>query len=562
MQPTGLPPHTKEMSDTNYGELVDRIERGIASYRETKRERLNRRSGGSSNRTGRAARDLTEDDVPEEAWQLWQEKPDVREEYGTISAEERGYDGRSGDLAELIEEAASAGKLVELGDAEYEMESGVSTGRAEQGASADATVYLGWPDVVGVVGDGATIHYVGTEVDRLFNLHHVGVCAVQGVTFDISAETAAGHDTDVAVLVGRFDDRFWAQDVTISGQRNRYQDLGREIEREGIKEPVGSRHTWLVHMKEDGAGLVENLRLPDGEVDHSEIAEQVAASNPDDPDECDGVYCELDAADNGVNYSYYGGSIPIATDPHHDGLIVYKDCYVEGFTDNAFYMSYDPAGDRAYDSEEDADVDPNDIDTGRAVLWGCHAANVRGGCMRIGNNDTIVGGTVRMDDPPGDRRGVGLVVDYGSESSVTGLECIGREYAAELVVVRNEVADTTLDRLVVDADHDLRVLRCSSALDADPPSVTLENCSILDRYSGPNSRATFLIRDAEVSADSDDLRIHAPYNDPVAIQAESSAGHAYDGTLTVDGETYDASSDLDGLSLEDPRPLPSYGFDY
>lgn len=498
---------------TDLRDAIGRIERGTTSYRAARRRQHNARdgSGRSPGTDPDASNDLT-DEVPTEARELVQSRPDVREEFDAIVATERGYDDRTGDVAELIAEAANEGKIVDLGSGEYEMEHGITTGEVENKIHVDR-------DVVGVVGDDATIHYTGTYLDLLFHLDTVRVGALEGVTFDISGTTAEGFESDVGIIAGRFTEAFWARDVALAGRRNRFQDLG-----SGEKEKVGSRYTWWIDAIEPAAtALTENLRLTDGEKPHPDLGKQ---------------------GDDGSDADHFGGSIAVSTEPTHDGLSVYRNCHVEGFVDNGFYVSFDHDSDAAEATEA----------IGSTVLWNCNAANVGGGCMRIGENDVIVGGTARMESFPDERSGQALAIDQGENSTVVGLECVGSEYGAELIAIRTSVEETTLDRVVVDADHRLRVIRCDKDDDQEQmPDVTLRDCHVLDRYTGSNSRATAVVRGADVTAEN--LRIHAAGNDPLQIQS------GYDGTLTVDGETYDADADLGGLEFEDPRPLPEYGFE-
>lgn len=494
-------------------DTIDRLESGIAAYRARRRRRLNRAiSTGPSDDGGEFV-----DDVPEEAWDLWQRKPaDFREEYrdDMIVAEDRGYDDRNDDLSKLIVEAAEEGSIVDLGTGTYEMEHGVTTG-SEVGMREVSN-----PDIIGMVGDDATIHYVGTELEVLFDIARVPTGVFVGVTFDISERTPTGFDSDVGIITGLFTDEFWAEDVRLSGRRNRFQDL----DGDGTKESVGGIYAWKVHMTDPNAeGLVHRLELADGEVNHADIA---------DPDKAE-----------------FAGTIPVATDPSHDGLIVYKDCHVERFTDNGFYMSYDPEPD----------------ETGRAVLWDCYAADVRGGCMRISENDTIVGGKSEMHNPHENRDGKALDVDRGENISVIGLEIDATNFGAEAIQVRTKAKELELDQVVLrtGADpNDSRPVRLSSGPDKDEngeelapwdAEITVTDCHWYDESDTRSADIPAVeIRRANVTADN--WNVLAEGTPEVYVHSS--------GSLTIDGETYGGEETYTAseLGMDDPRSSPKYPF--
>lgn len=500
-----IPTHANggpERHMTGIRETTERIEAGVAAYRARKRRRRNAVTPPSSDSDG-GGRNYREEDVPQRARDLQQRYPDVRGDaaYDTRSAVEAGYDGRSGDLAELIQAAAENDRIVDLEDGIYEMSSAVEI------------YWSGRSELVGVVGDGATINYTGTDLEYLFNLDPATTGVIEGVSFDITESTASGHDSDVGIISGEFTDEFWARDVTLRGRRNRYQNLNGD----GAKESVGGRSTWLVQMVEpNGTAYVENLTLADGEVNHPDVA-----------DDSDG----------------FGGSIPVSMGHVHDGLAVYKDCHVERFTDNGFYMSYDP------DKSE----------AGKSVLWDCYAADVRGGCMRLGSNDTIVGGKTEMHDPPGDRNGKGLDVDSGADVTVIGLTIDAVDFGAEAIQIRTKAKDVTLDRVVLrtgtDPD-DSRPVRLSSgpaSKDGETYSpwnadITIKDCYWYDQSASRTSPAVEIKR-ADVTADNWHVRSE---NAPEVVIDTS-------GSLTITGESqgsgiYTAAD----LGMDDPRTFPEY----
>lgn len=488
-------------------DAVERLERGISSYRKLKRHRRNRVVDTGRGNTGSPGGRYTEEDVPDEALDLRREKPDFRasNEYDVITPADRSYE----DLSDLIVQAADEGAIVDLGSGTYEMERGVSTGYG------DYMRHVSNPDIVGVIGDGATIEYVGTYLDRLFNIHRVPVGVLEDVTFDITGTTSSGHDTDVGVITGNFTDEFWAKDVTLRGERNRFQDFGngRKAGR------VGNLYTWRIQMLDpDATAYVENLNLPDGEVNHHDIAR---------PEQGE-----------------FRGSIPVCTDGPHDGLIVYKDCHVEGFCDNGFYTAYSPQKSRG----------------GKAVLWDCYAANVRGGCMRPGPNDTIVGGKTEMHDPPTGRRGKGLDVDQGFNTTVIGLTIHGTDFGwiwddgerkgTNSIQVRSNTESLELDRVVLHVEDEISGTVRLSSTSSNSDEITVKDCYWYDEASGRSNPAVVIY-----GIDIDATDWHVRSEDHTEVQVKHSAVLKTD-IRDVGSGTYTASD----LGMEDPRSFEGYDF--
>lgn len=224
-------------------------------------------------------------DVPNEAIDVYESKPAVRQAYDTVDAS--NYVDRSGDLANLIEDAASQNAIVDLGTGEYEMTSKVSVSSGTVGFVAD--------------GSGScSIHYTGTNLDYLFEIRDAANVILEGATFDIRENSS----TDVGV--GKFDytNEMWADDVVLRGQRDRATANG------GI-------YTFLVRATSSGAaGLINACEFPDGGTNHAP-----------------GI--DTTAHEIGPN-----------SDPGHTGLNVWRRCYAEGFMNNGFYVSNTPEGGR------------------------------------------------------------------------------------------------------------------------------------------------------------------------------------------------------------------------
>lgn len=223
-------------------------------------------------------------DVPNEAIDVYESKPDVRQAYSTVDASD--YDGRSGDLSTLIEDAASQNAIVDLGSGTYEMSSTVSVSSG----------------TVGFVGDGSdscTIHHTGTSLEYLFVIDDASNIILEGSTIDIREN----NSTDVGV--GKFDytNEMWAEDVVFRGQRD-------------ISLTDGGIYTFLVRARDSSArGLINQCDFPDGGTNHSSINTSSHEIGPN-------------------------------SDPTHAGLNVWRQCYAAGFMNNGFYVSNTPEGGR------------------------------------------------------------------------------------------------------------------------------------------------------------------------------------------------------------------------
>ncbi|WP_254522885.1 hypothetical protein [Natrinema caseinilyticum] len=378
-------------------------------------------------------------DLTDEAWNLWQSKPDFRAdgEFRDSRAydiwDASSYDGRSGDLAERIVQASQNDAIVDLGNGTYEMESMVT--------NSD----IG--DIVGIIGDGARIHYVGVN-PSVHTLIHASpeYLVLEGVTFDIT-EDAGEYSSDVAIVqtfgIGQ---EAWCEDVKLEGARHRQQDLysNPDSDKDGpVLENVGGEATFKIQMAEGGTGFVHRCEFPDGGTDmtwHS------------DGDTHDHAY--------GPN-----------ADPKHRGFNVWKDCVAKNFEANAFYVL-------------------SDTEPGRNILWNCTAVdNARGG-MRISHHDKIIGGRTEVSGRTSGQLGTPLVSDYGWDMEVVGLEIIGAGdgWGADLVQLRTSCQEITFRKCVIHGKNGSnRPIRVDST---ENVAATFEEMYIYDEGSNAH---TFLI---------------------------------------------------------------------
>ncbi|MFC6765173.1 hypothetical protein [Natrinema soli] len=439
-------------------------------------------------------------EVPTDARDLWENKPDLRAKYPN-RLDATSYDGRSGDLGERIREASGQDTIVELGSGTYEISSEVTA----QG------------NVVGIVGDNARIHYVGTGLENLFNITNVSELAMEGVTFDITEDPASGS-TDVCILVSSgISNAAWIEDVRLEGQRHRWQNLGSGYE------TVGNRYTFLVQVDEGATAFMHRCEFPDGGTDMS---------------------AELGTTDD--------HAIGPNCDWASHGLHVWKECTAEGFFDNGFYVH-----------SSDAD--------GEVILWDCHAKNNARGGMRVSENHTIIGGTTEVIDPiPGDHVGTPLVVNEGANIDVIGLtiRAAGNDWGGNAIQLRTNVEEVTFDKCVLDiqSGNSLPVRMNQSGSATTPtPQITFSDVYFHDDSANTpemvgvsppgntDNGATLTLPDASTA------RILSVNNDEFLIGTN--------GTLNVEGTTYtDPTVTASTLGLGDPLDsggyLPEFYFEY
>lgn len=322
--------------------------------------------------------------IPQEALDIQAEKPDIRTAFSTISAADEGYGNRSGDLANLIEQAAANNQIVDLGSGTYEMESGVNVSSG----------------TVGVVGDSSstcTVYYNGTDVGYLFDVRGPSTYVNEGVTYDITEPAPNGLDTDVGLTSAEVTNRVWCEDIELRGQRHYLQDYDGDGR---VESPSASRRfTFLIEMTTySGRSYLHNCRFPDGGTDEA--------------------------------WRSYVGTVGHAigpnADPSHIGINTWHQCHAEGFMDNGFYVNHSP---------------------GRNILWDCTARNNAAGNFRLGDEDYVVGGYAEITNLPNERLGQCLGLTGGANITVIGLECYANSSSVgdSMIQIRNSDAGDTVD---------------------------------------------------------------------------------------------------------------------
>ncbi|AHG02366.1 hypothetical protein HALLA_20905 (plasmid) [Halostagnicola larsenii XH-48] len=322
---------------------------------------------------------------------------------------------------------------------------------------------------------------------------------LEGITFDIS------ETSDVSLLRSYgISDRLHVRDITLRGERERVATGG------------GNRHNFLAQMGPEGKGLIERLSLPDG--------------------------CIEDLNSSG-DYA-----IPAGADPSHEGKNVWKDCYVEGFHDNGYYVRNSP---------------------GHNLLWNCEALNNARTNMRIGENDSIVGGhsEINTDFPHEEvgEPGRALGNDGLGFDKVVGLTCVleGDDWgsAGFMHWSGKDGIPAEGGRLYNTVFHfksgNSTPIRVDSR--ANPVS-TYEDCYILDESGG---NETFSVGHSESQPGTVTLN--------GGNQVDSNADVAFrmgtDGTLnTADGSSYSnttISASQAGVDASlTPADFPTFYFDY
>ncbi|QLK25777.1 hypothetical protein HYG81_17120 [Natrinema zhouii] len=452
--------------------------------------------------------DLT-NEVPDEAWDLWQSKPDMLEDqefrdgrsFDVFDASE--YDARNGDLSERIIEASQNGAIVDLGSGTYEMESAVRSGD------------IG--DIVGIVGDGARIHYVGTDLEVLFQISP-DYLVMEDVTFDIT-EDAGNNSTDVSIIRSYgIGNEAWCEDVTLEGSRHRQQDLNGD----GTLTTVGARSTFLIQMAAGATGFMHRCKFPDGGTDMT--------GHPD----------------GDTHLHAYGPN----ADPSHEGLNVWKDCVAKNFEANAFYVL-------------------SRTEPGKNILWNCTARDNARGNMRISHHDRIIGGTTEVSGRTSGQLGTPFASGYGGDMEVVGLEMIadGDHWGADLLQLRNNAQDIHFRKCVIHVKGGSgRPIRVDSS---EHVNATFEDMYIYDE--GTNDHTFYIGKEF--------LKWHNPgtalLENDVRVESDNGAEFFID-RITPEGEwpelhhngnTYrDTVVSASELGLESPLDgngdLPEFYFGY
>lgn len=182
-----------------------------------------------------------------------------------------------------------------------------------------------------VVGEPHARVRLGPDVDlmtRLSGERH----ALANLTIDVTGEDVDAGISRVSTGVqGEF------RNLLLVGQRDRY----------GLE---GDRFCLRVDATDEQAtNVVENVLLPDGDVFYSDE-------------------------------SSVGHAIPMSSEQGHVGTNHWRGCYVEGFTDNAYYLKGGP---------------------GANHIRSCIATNNAGPLIRLGRNDSARHCHIVQDDPPG-----------------------------------------------------------------------------------------------------------------------------------------------------------------
>lgn len=497
-------------------DTIEQIEAGIAAYRKKKRRQLNRAAAQPERDSDLDDEQNLADDVPDDAWSLWQELPDdPRDEaYRADLADELGVSevplidaaSRNDDFTSLVEEAVDETAILDLGSGTYEM---------------DETAAIRWGDLFAVVGDGsddATIRWDGPlsenadeypnyEDDRhgpglLFSTQAGDVERgyLYGVTVDIEGESEPGLNRDAGIMRTKVTDELWVNDVVLRGERHRYQQIDGELR------AVGYGPTLQAGAIETDATMFFNdVQLTDGQ-----------------------RYVDIDR-DN-----HFGqGSAVTFTNPH-SGTAVLKEVRVHEWSSSGFYLANRP-----------------DREASRNVLWDCEAVDCSAGQMRVGYNATIVGGrSERTDYWSGVLSGKCLEVQEGTDVEAIGLRIEGTDYS-NAIQIRSDARELDLDRVVLRTDEDSGT---PVSFRGDDTDIGITDCYWYDANDSRSGQVVD-IPSATVTANGWEL-LGAGGDDEVQVSSSSS--------LTVDGDSVASGTSHSAaeLGLDDPRPLPEFGFDY
>lgn len=528
-------------------EQIERLEAGIASYRQMKRRRLNRMA--TSSRGGGGGSDSTNNlagDVPKDAWDLWdkdREENPRKESYRKKLADDLNLDvdkvekidatSDSRPLRKIIKSAIEQNAVVDLGSGTYEMEKmlDISSG-----------------DLFAVVGDGsadATIRWNGPLSEKEYPnynesrnypslLFSTSGGTIQkgyfyGVTVDIEGESEPGLNRDAGIMRAKITDELWVDDVVLKGKRHQYQYIDGELKSVGYG-PVFQPGA----VNKEATIFFNDVQMTDGQ-----------------------KYVDID------RYNHFGqGSAVTLTKPHR-GKVIFKDVKIHDWSSCAFYLS-----------------NRDDRKSSRNVLWNCEVANCSAGHVRIGFNATIVGGKIVRDDPDPDLPGTPLSIQEGRDIKVIGLRIEASTYN-RAIELRNAASDVTFDRLILRVSGPNQPVyfrpKYDPELDEDEDghsiktdlNVSLDNCYLYDEYSESRTYGTVSIdngnEDHQTVVEAiGDTRIKSEGG--AEIVTESQYGSTSRGWFKFEGTKHPPGGEYTrrevGMADLSPEDLPSYEFDY
>jgi hypothetical protein len=211
-------------------------------------------------------------------------------------------------------------------------------------------------------------------------------------------------------------------------------------------------------VTEDGVGLVENLRLPDGSAfERSGYEEHIASSE---------------------HLPNAWGLIGVNVYIHHVGTLRFRDCRVGNFPDAGLYLKQRTEDGRSI------------VEGGR--FWDNGAADVR-----LGHGDVVRDATIRKTEEKG-FAGPGLWLQTGSPV-VRDTEIVCREWGGETVRVTSPGG--TLDNVTIESAITHRTVRMSGGGSdgggRDRQGVTVRNCNF-ETHGRPEGYA-YVVRRPDVT---------------------------------------------------------------
>lgn len=296
-------------------------------------------------------------------------------------------------------------------------------------------------EYLGILGEPEATLDITEQIDTPFQMGRWDVRGSEhfelgNLTVDSRGTAADGYRIDTGLLNANIEYQATIANLELIGERGYAQK----------ENGVGDKYTHLLNiLDEGGEAHVRNVRLSDG--------------------------------DERLTPSQFDHAIGFSADPPHRGTTHYEHCYIEGFSDNGYYLSNS---------------------SGANILHECEAVNNYGPNIRLGENDECYDSYIRIDNPYGENSednhflGSGLWIHMGSPL-VEGLTIDAPHASNDLIRVNSDAAGGTLRDVTVNAGANAtgRTLRLTQNAETTTAPLVFENLTINDDVSYEDRNRAF-----------------------------------------------------------------------
>lgn len=384
--------------------------------------------------------------------------------WNQIDVSNHGFEGdrSGGDLAQFVADNTSSGEktVFFLPDGTYEWQ------RPVRFAGGTGQFHEPIPDGVAVIGKPRATIYMNIDPTlsprerTMFDLGSYSAPISQAILENLHIDVGVeNEDRDAGISRCSISDEARFKNITMT-RRHRLDPTNPSTDQNG------DRYSLMVNcVEEDATATMHRVILANGDV-HVSDNESV------------------------------GHAIPLAAEPDHVGKNIWRECYVNDFTDNGFYLRDGPGSNHVID---------------------CGARDCCAGNFRLGVNDYAENISVWMENPsynstgiwlqeirpdgytPGDQPDRPLVVDgfeiYADSTNVNDIIRVGSDLPE--TVLKNGYVDNYADDFILDITH-------------NTGKVSVENMTADDHATGYTRIAAFRLLADNINIDNLTYRPHPP----------------------------------------------------